>query len=344
MAGNASSIDDDVSGIHGIYDYWVVKFTEHYNLITGNLFYDANSNNIQDAGEPSMPNRKINEINTGRFGFSGTNGTYYVAVIDSGNYTVSFAPLNNFSASPLIHSSYFSSIQQTDSLNDFALQPTSVFNDLCVTITPVGNLRQGMNATYVINYSNAGTTIINNCSIIFLPDNNLTYVSSNTSPASVFPDSVIWNIGTLAPFQTGSITVTVNVNVGVPIGTQIISGVRIEPVSGDANPSCNYNYWEVITTGAVDPNDILVSRATLLTTEFPNPPFLDYIIRFQNVGNDTAFTVRIYNPIDTNKLDINTLDFVSSSHPVDMRYKFMSGQWNSNSKTFCCPIQPPTNP
>jgi hypothetical protein len=49
---------------------------------------------------------------------------------------------------------------------------------------------------------------------------------------------------------------------------------------------------------------------------------LEYIIRFQNVGNDTAFTVRIFNPIDTNKLELNTLDFVSSSHPVDMQYVF----------------------
>jgi hypothetical protein len=78
----------------------------------------------------------------------------------------------------------------------------------------------------------------------------------------------------------------------------------------------------VVTTGAIDPNDILVNRATLFTTEFPNPPFLEYLIRFQNVGNDTAFTVRIFNPIDTNKLEINSLEFVASSHPVDMQYVF----------------------
>jgi hypothetical protein len=176
-----------------------------------------------------------------------------------------------------------------------------------------------MNAGYMINYSNAGTTTINNCSVIFLRDSNVTYVSSNTTPFSITPDSVVWNIGTLTPFQSGSIVVTVNVNVGVPIGTIINSGVRIEPVAGDANPACNYSYWEVHTIGSYDPNDIIVDKDTLLTTQFPNPPYLEYIIRFQNTGNDTAFTVRVLNNI-SQMLDVSSFEFVASSHPVNITY------------------------
>jgi hypothetical protein len=320
VAGRTWSNDGDVSGYHGgNYDYWVVKLIAHYNLITGKLFIDANSNGVQDVGEPAVANRQITEINTGRSVFSGTNSVYYIAVMDTGNYTVMPQPINYHIASPVTHSASFSGIFQTDSLNDFAFQPAGVFNDLCIHITPTGPFRAGMNAGYMINYSNAGTTTINNCSVIFLRDINVTYVSSNTTPFSITPDSVVWNIGTLTPFQSGSIVVTVNVNVGVPIGTIINSGVRIEPVAGDANPACNYNFHEVTTTGSYDPNDIIVDKDTLLTTQFPNPPYLEYIIRFQNTGNDTAFTVRVLNNI-SQMLDVSSFEFVASSHPVNITY------------------------
>src|SRR6185436_370322 len=140
------------------------------------------------------------------------------------------------------------------------------FNDLCVTITPMGNFRANMNANYMINYENVGTTTLNG-TVIFFPDNDVTYVSSNPTATSVTTDSVVWNVGTLTPFQTGNILVTVHVNAGTPIGTLINSNVRIEPVAGDNYPGCNYAYWEVYTTGAVDPNAIIVDRDTVLTTE-----------------------------------------------------------------------------
>jgi hypothetical protein len=80
------------------------------------------------------------------------------------------------------------------------------------------------------------------------------------------------------------------------------AAVHIEPYLTDDNPSCNNSNWEVYTTGSFDPNDILVSEDTLTTTQLSTAPWLEYIIRFQNTGNDTAFTVKILNPIDTNKL------------------------------------------
>jgi hypothetical protein len=131
---------------------------------------------------------------------------------------------------------------------------------------------------------------------------------------------LVWNFGPLAPFQSGQILITVNVNIGVPIGTLINSGVRIEPLAGDANLLCNQSYWEVYTTGSYDPNDIVVDEDTLLSTQFPNPPFLEYLIRFQNTGNDTAFTVKILNLIDTTMLDLSTFEFVASSHPVNLSW------------------------
>ncbi len=303
-------------------DYWLMKVNGQMNQISGKAFIDINSDGFQDLSEPAAPHLKIIEFVAPRLGFTDSDGNYVISVRDQGNYEISAENLNYYNSIPLLHAVSFSGSNQTDSLNDFSLQASSAFNDLCLSVTPSTPFRPGFNASYVISYENVGTTVINNASVVFYPDNNISFVSSSVTPSNIFPDSIIWNIGALTPFQSGNIVVTVSVNVGVAIGTVINSGAVIYPVAGDANPNCNTHYWEVFVTGSFDPNDILVDRDTLYNYEISNPPYLEYIIRFQNTGNDTAFTVKILNPLDTTKLQLNTLEFVASSHPVDMRFVY----------------------
>jgi Secretion system C-terminal sorting domain len=310
---------DKTENCFGINDYWIIKLTDQYNLISGKLFSDFNSNSVQDLNEPSLKGRKISDQNTGRFTFSDDNGNYRLSVLDSGNFSVSLPSIIWYSSVPFTHSATFTDIKQVDSLNDFAFQPQGVFEDVCVTITPMGAFRSGFTASYMINYGNYGTTTVAP-TVYFYPYNNVTYQSATLTPNNITLDSVVWNLPALIPFQTGSIIVTVNVNLGLPIGTLINSSAHIEPYLTDDNPSCNNSNWEVYTTGSFDPNDILVSEDTLTTTQLSNAPWLDYIIRFQNTGNDTAFTVKILNPIDTNKLNISSIEFVNSSHPVNLNW------------------------
>jgi len=292
-----------------------VKFTEQYNFITGKLFFDSNLNNIQDIGESGIGNARVNELNTGRFDFTDFSGNYSLIVTDTGNFEISPDQINYCNNVPVLHTAYFDSSAVTDTLNDFALQPTGNFNDLCVSITPVGNFRSGMNGYYVINYKNYGTTTLSP-TIIFYPDPNLTFVSSLPAPSSITPDSIVWVAGSLAPFQEGTIFITVDIVQGLIIGTLINSSAFVNPVVNDVNPGCNQSYWEILITGSYDPNDILVSRDTLFTNELVVPDYLDYIIRFQNTGNDTAFTVKVVNEISMD-LDLSSFQIVASSHNMD---------------------------
>ncbi len=317
---SASNISGDKKENYiGGSDYWIVKLTDKYNLLTGKLFADLISNGLQDIGEPPLAAHKITEQNTGRFVFSDQNGNYSVLVLDSGNFTVSPQSINWYNPSPISHTATFTTIHQTDSLNDFAYQPQGTFEDVCITITPLGNFRSGFNASYMISYGNYGNTTVSP-TVYFYPYNNVTFQSATVTPSQITPDSVIWSLPALTPFQTGSIIVTVNVNPGLPIGTLINSSAHIEPYATDDNPSCNNSNLEVYTTGSLDPNDILVNEDTLTSTQLSNAPWLEYIIRFQNTGNDTAFTVKILNPIDTNKLNLSTFEFTNASHPVNLNW------------------------
>ncbi|MBK7887447.1 MAG: DUF11 domain-containing protein [Bacteroidetes bacterium] len=312
--------DKTENNFGGGVDFWLIKLTNKYNLITGHVYADSNNNGVQDSADISLPARKIIEQTSGRFTFTDQNGNYILSVLDTGNFTVSPQLINWFSPSPISHTATFTTIHQTDSLNDFAFQPQGCFEDICITINPLGNFRSGFNATYMISYGNYGTTTVTNPIVYFYPYSNVTFQSATVTPSQIFPDSVIWNLPTLTPFQTGSIIVTVNVNPGLPIGTLINSSAHIEPYATDDNPSCNNSNWEVYTTGSFDPNDILVNEDTLTTTQLSNAPWLEYIIRFQNTGNDTAFTVKILNPIDTNKLNLSTFEFTNASHPVNLNW------------------------
>ena len=312
---------DKTENSNGQYDYWIVKITGNYNLIQGKTYADLNSNQLQEPGDPAIPYLKVTESTTNRFTFSQASGFYSVAVLDTGNFEVAPDYVNLYNSVPLVHSGNFTAIQQIDSLNDFAFQPTGTFNDLCLTITPTSQFRSGFNASYMLSYSNQGTTSLIP-TIVFYPDTNVSFVSASITPTTITQDSVVFVLSSLSPFQSGQISTTVSVDLGVPIGTLINSGAMILPIANDANPGCNSSYWEVFTTGSFDPNDILVNRSFIYDYEMAAPPDLEYIIRFQNTGNDTAFTVKILNPLDTTRLDLNSLDIVATSHNADIRFVY----------------------
>jgi hypothetical protein len=306
----------------GGYDYWAFELDDasNYNLITGKTFYDYNGNNVKDSSDIYLPYQVVKETNTNRFVFSQADGMYRLPVSDTGTYTVSQNQnLYYLSSFPLTHSATFTGMNQMDSLNDFATTQTIFINDLQISITPVGAFRPGFIATYNIRYKNVGTVPLQG-TIVFYPDSGLTYISSTVTPLSVSTDSVVWQTPILNPFIQDNINVTVNVKSTTPMGYWINSSVKIEPVINDQNPTDNYASWSHHVTGSVDPNDILVDKDSITTEELLTSPYLDYIIRFQNTGNDTAFAVKILNPIDTFKLDLMSLEIISSSHIFNLNY------------------------
>lgn len=319
---SSSSLSGDVQySEKGGWDLWMfeIKGGETSKVI-GKIYEDINANNSLDSSENIVKHQKMIRADENRVFFTNSSGEYslYLLPPDSCDYQ----PILNspyYTPNPQFYSVKFDFPNQIDSLNDFALQSVGTFDDLCMNITPISAFRPGFNGNYMLNYENVGTTT-QNPTIVFHLYPNVSFVSASVPPSAVYPDSVVWNLGALSPFQIGQILVTVNLSPSISIGSILNSYAQIRPIDNDFNPSCNNATWEVTVSGSMDPNDILVDQDTLFSTVFPNPPFLEYLIRFQNTGTDTAFTVKILNPIDTFKLDLNTLEFVAASHPMDMRF------------------------
>jgi hypothetical protein len=302
----------------GSNDYWVMRLTENYNLITGKVFYDFNSNAVQDAGEPALANHIVKELNTGRYSFSEQDGSYELSVIDSGSYEVQPVAVNYYPASPPSYVIHFAGIDEIDSVNDFAFQPSGIFNDLKVMLTPLNDFNPGFDALYSVDYSNVGTTSLEG-TIVFYPDTELSYETASTVPDLITPDSIVWNTGMLSPFGTGAILLTLKVNVNTVLGSAVSSGAVVYPLIDDADTSNNSSAWDVEVTGSFDPNDIMVNIHNILSDQMIAPPYLEYIINFQNTGTDTAVNVKVSNKLPPT-LNLSSFELMTSSAPIELTF------------------------
>ena len=299
-------------------DFLLVKLTYEVNAMIGSIYLDMNANSVKDAGEMVLKQHRVERVGGTEFDWTSNDGHYALHVLGSGVATLEPEPLQHFAPVPGSRSVHFEGLLETDSLNDFAFQPVGVVNDLSVSIAPLTAFRPGFTGRYLIHYQNIGNTVIAP-TVGFQFVHPFTYHSASLEPTAITPDSVSWQLQELQHFEEGTIEVTVNNSTAAVLGSTIIAAATIFPLEGDANIADNKALWWVTITGSYDPNDIQVDRPEISPEELADGVDLTYLIRFQNTGTDTAFTVRVENPVPVNA-DFNTFDFIAASHPVQISY------------------------
>lgn len=321
LAGHTQSNSGQVIGNHGngTNDYWVVKMSPRFCSAIGSVYLDLNSNGSQDGTEPPIAHHMIQVPGTNHFTFTNQNGAYQLNLPDTGSFDVQPAALAHFAAAPAAHTVHFTAFQQASTGNDFAFQPTGTVYDLSVTISPGSFVRPGMQAYYFVHYQNAGNQVIPP-TIVVRPEPFMTFVSASSTPSYAAADSIAWVLPPLDPYQSGDIHLTFTVDPAAVLGTTVNTLARVLPIAGDAVPADNEDSWTQIVTGSFDPNAIHVDRETVLLSELPTGPDLEYVILFQNTGTDTAFTVRVKDPLPENG-ESTSFRFLSASHPVELRYE-----------------------
>ena len=305
-------------------DFWVVKLTTEYNNILGHVFIDLNSDGLHDSNEPSLTNHLIHETTSDRFTLSDLNGDYDLVVLGPGTFPTSPGPLAHYSTVPTVHSITFAGVNEVDANNDFAFQPDSMVHDLQISLVAASAFRPGFPAFYNVYFKNVGT-VPSSGTVVLILDSLFTFIDATMTPVTNAGDSIIWEIPELTPFETGSFVVEVSVDTSAVLGSIVFSHAIMQMVEPDGMPDDNTVSWPVTITGAYDPNDIQVDLATIHIDDVPSAPWLDYLIRFQNTGNDTAFTVKIENPL-TDLLDHGSFEFLGSSHPVEISYEVFNGK------------------
>jgi len=256
-AGYSNSNNGDVSGNHGDYDCWVVKFSAR-NKIKGKVFVDNNSNGIKDAAESYANNFYVESSKNGLVIANTTDESgNFLNTVDTGTYTTTVKlkkPYYNIA--PASQQTTFTQLNKSDSF-DFALSPVPGKSDLQLSVQGLNLLRPGFKGQYRVNYLNAGTTSISNTRLQFIKPPKMDYMSAVPSPAQVKGDTIVWNLGTLAPLGSSFIIVTLQAQPlpGVDIGDRLSFVAEIDPMNGDETPADNRDTVWQVARGSFDPNN-----------------------------------------------------------------------------------------
>ncbi len=320
--GHTNFNGGDVSGKHGFNyysDVWVVKLST-VNRIQGNVFLDLNNNNTRDEGEPDFNEAKVNctsaHLNAqvkpfdGQYSINADTGSYKTSVSLPGSLYYTVYPDSAIST--------FTIPGSTDTI-DFAIHKIADARDYSVSLTSLSPARPGFDVVYKINYANQGTDTLQNKTVQFLKDSRFVLGQTIPSYSTVSGDTVTWSINNLLPGNSGEIIINM-VPASVNISDQLISFVSID-ISNDVNTVDNIDSVKQFVTGSYDPNDKQEEHNGFVSLlEVQNAIYLNYTIRFQNTGNDTAFTVIVRDDLD-DKLDLSTFEMTGASHTYQLKIK-----------------------
>ncbi|MEK7254048.1 MAG: hypothetical protein AAB316_04835, partial [Bacteroidota bacterium] len=284
------------------------------NSVRGKVFFDANQDGQHNpgSGEPGIPGQKIWLQPLNQMTFSTFGGKYSFYPMP-GAYQIDFQPNAPFvptSASPL--DLLMADANQTGF--DFGTWTANPPDSIGVDVIS-GVVRCNSTANIWLQATNYGL-LEADVTVTLTFDNLLTFISAEPPPVSVQGNQITWSFEHLAPFEAAPIVA-------------VFQTPGIEAIGQFIELSATAELWEngtVVQTAfdasreefrcSYDPNDKqAVPTGLSLDNKSLLADPLDFNIRFQNLGNDTAFFVLIRDTLDPN-LDPATLQILASSHPI----------------------------
>ncbi|MCX6210274.1 MAG: LamG domain-containing protein, partial [Bacteroidetes bacterium] len=283
--------------------------------INGNVYVDVNNNGIMDSTDYYKPNVKIIGSN-GTFAITNLQGNYDIVADSLGNFSDSIVIPNLFAANTVSHSYNFNTYDTTVEENYILQNTTQLFDSLSIRIIPLFNAaRPGFDYPVGVTYANEGNTFLNNLVLTIPYDSSkLLYVSSTNNSLVDNGTSLSIPASNLASGQHTSFMISFKVKNYASLGDtlKLIATVA-------TNTIASIDSSTMIISGSYDPND-KDATPQLTTADVAQGKYIDYIIRFENTGTDTAFKVIVTDEL-SNFLDYNTLQLTSLSHPCNIQVK-----------------------
>ncbi|MBK0403378.1 T9SS type A sorting domain-containing protein [Adhaeribacter sp. BT258] len=296
--------------------FFLGKILDNGNALSGTMFLDLNKNGLKDSTEIPYENGII-EIPNSQLYLSTTPKGIYNAYFPSGTFLIKgIKAAPHYTFNPQNHSVTFTGSGQTQ-IKDFALQPIPNRDDVKISVTNITPTRPGFIMKYRITYENVGTTTISDSINLNYDNQYLTYISASVTPLLHNLGKLAWVYQPLAPLEKRHIDVQFTVASTTPLNTQLMAHAIANPVTDYINWN-NQDTLHHLVTGSFDPNDKQVSRSWLTPQLVADSTLLNYVIRFQNTGNDTAFTVIVRDSI-SDKLHMPSFELLSASHPYTFR-------------------------
>lgn len=187
-------------------------------------------------------------------------------------------------------------------------------------------LRRCFPNTYNVELYNDGTSAATNLELRVKMDPYFEYLDSDWELLDVTGDIYTFSVGELAAKETirGRINFKLDCMVDLGVAHYLETEISYEtPCLEHTDFSTNFECRTNI--GSYDPNDKSIYVEGVADAEvIGENSEIDYLIRFQNTGTDTAFTVRIEDSL-TEDFDISSVRPVAASHDFE---------WELNRRNF----------
>ncbi len=277
-----------------------------FPVMHGNVFYDLNNNGVKDAGEYDKRYGRVS-LSNGAFTFTNRSGMYELAADTIGSFILSTNAPAFFKAVPA-NTTYNFSTYDTTVVQNIALQPTVSHDSINVSITPLGvRARPGFGFTYKVSYKNAGSTNLPATIVAVHYNNLLTFDSASYATVTNAGNIVTLNLPSLPVGEFGDYALNFTVSPSAPLGSMVTTYAVMS--SGSVG---SVDTAKTIVSGSYDPND-KEATPSLTTAQVIDGAYIDYTIRFQNTGTDTAFHVVIVDTLSS-QLQANTFELINTSH------------------------------
>jgi len=232
----------------------------------------------------------------------------------SGIITV-IAQVQPTSPTTLINTADITTPSPGDDPTDNRSTTTTIVQRADVGITKSGPTTAivGNPLTYTLGYQVVGTTIAANTIITDTLPSGITFVSSTPSPSSVSGQQLVWNLGSVSPGTSGSITLQTTVTPSA--ASTVTNTVRIStPTDGD-DPA---NNTASVTTTIQRPNVTIVKTGPATVNAGDD---FTYTLTYTNTGTAPALNVVLTDTLPAG------ITFVSST-PAPSTITGATLQWN----------------
>lgn len=271
----------------------------------GLVFHDLNGNGKKEKDESAITGQIIKFDSL--FTTTQNNGIFYTNP-SNGIHTFSYRSQVNWK----LTTDSLVTINITDSqIKDtiyFGVQPVSNLHKVQTQITGT-RTRAGFQSDIWINYLNSGT-YSESGTVNFTMDKDISLIYAFPPADSIIGKRIVWKFTNLIPNEQGRIKIITQMPGVNSLGKTLISFSEIKSNSLKVNDTIRQ-----MLRGSYDPNDKLVAQGIGTPGYVLFGQELEYTVRFQNSGTDTAFNVNIRDTIDKN-LDITSLNILASSHSV----------------------------
>ena len=282
--------------------------------VSGTVHFETDMDCTQDGLEAGMPNQLLRVTPGPLYGITASDGSYEIAV-PYGTYALEQLNTDAVQLCPPVAPIAFTVIAGSNAVVDIADSLNTSF-DVGVYLQNAIS-RVGLPFNYVIHVVNHTGHPGENASVTLDFDPLFTYIGSAPGVSSNNLGQVQWTVPVLGPFESRWL----NVQLQVPpnpalLGTTHTASAVAQSTTFDGNAANDAHGLTHRIVSSYDPNDKQAftssgqNEAVFLTDV---DEYIDYRIRFQNTGTDTAFTVTVTDTISA-LLDPASLQILGSSH------------------------------